>query len=71
MEKLSKYKLFDILLFIVMTKTNFINEYEFERRQRSTNMPVDVFSFVKRFCNKNQTHYLHIASKMIVKLGIF
>lgn len=58
MEKLSNYKLFYILHFIAITKTDFINEYERERRQWRTNMPADAFSFVKRFCNENQTHYL-------------
>ena len=71
MEKLSDCKLFDILLFIAITKTDFINKYELERRQWKTNTPADAFSFVKRFCYKNQTYYLHIASKIIVKLGIF
>ena len=33
MEKLSNYKLFYILHFIAITKTDFINEYERERRQ--------------------------------------
>ena len=65
MEKLSDCKLFDILLFIAITKTDFINKYERNGGNEEQICLLMRFRSLNGFVMKIKLIICHIASKII------